>query len=159
MSHRCIGDGARLLGESRLAEALACFAESSEPAALFGTAVCLQLLGRFEEALAAYESVLAVDSHHAEALQNLVAMSVERFDLEHVRRWSLRLLEIDPESPVALQGLVLVALERREYELAASYFSRLGDGAAWQEGAIEYRVTRERLARLRSTNGSLTHSY
>src|SRR5262249_5516061 len=57
-----------------------CRAEMERPHALFGKAIALQRLRRFDEAEAAYESLLAIDPESEEALSNLVALAMEVFD-------------------------------------------------------------------------------
>jgi tetratricopeptide (TPR) repeat protein len=118
-----IGWGACLLKLNRPDEALHVFGDGGP--GLFGKAVALQLLGRFDEAAAAYESLLELEPNSEEALANLIAMSAETHDLEHVREYSQKLLSIAPESPVALQGLATVALERRDNHAAARYCDRI----------------------------------
>lgn len=124
-----IGLGECLLRLGRTEEALSCFdacwSESAQAPALFGKAVALQLLRRFEDAESAYERFLAHDPRSEEALSNLVALSVERFDLARVHRYALALLELSPHSRVALQGLTLAALEHGEYDTAARHFAHL----------------------------------
>jgi tetratricopeptide (TPR) repeat protein len=143
--------GECLLNLNRLEEALACFDRCwSEPVrvpALFGKAVVLQQLRRFDEAELTYERVLELDPTAGEALSNLIAMSMEVFDLRRIRRYATRLLAISPQSTIALQGLALVAIERREYDAAARHFSRLIDWASEgrvedESDAIEYRLSR-----------------
>jgi len=155
--------GERLLRLGRLEEALAsfvaCIKEAAGAPALFGCAVALHLLERFDEAELQYERVLAADPKHAEALANLVALSVERFDLERVESYARRLLELDAHSTVALQALVIAAVERREYEIAAQYFSRIRPDAESAGNAIEYRLSPEMVERLRSMHGAIAHPY
>lgn len=155
-----IGLGDCLLHLNRVEEALACFdqcwSESSRVQALFGKGVALQLLRRFEEAEATYERLVELEPKSEEAFSNLVAMSVELFDLVRIHRYSRRLLELCPESLVGLQGLTLVALERGEYEDAALHFDRVlahsGDGQLGQEGQVsEYRMNLEAVERLEQT--------
>jgi tetratricopeptide (TPR) repeat protein len=155
--------GECLLNMNRLEEALACFDQCwSGPVrvpALFGKAVVLQQLRRFDEAEITYERVLELDPTTGEALSNLIAMSMEVFDLKRIQRYATRLIALSPQSTIALQGLALVAIERREYDAAARHFSRLIDWAS--EGqvengsdSIEYRLSRavvERLNTIRST--------
>ena len=91
-----------LLRLNRLEPALDCFdqcwSDGAQRQALFGKGVALQLLRRFDEAEVAYERLLALDGKAEEALANLIAMSMEVFDLERVRRYSRRLVEINPRS-------------------------------------------------------------
>jgi len=118
-----------LLHLKRAEEALAnldrCWSDAARGPALFGKAVALQLLRRFDDAAAAYQRVLASDPNSEEVLSNLIGLSVEAGDLEAARRYSLRLLEVCPQSTTALQGLAAIALERREYEAAVHYCGRI----------------------------------
>src|SRR5579862_2061258 len=148
-----------LLRLNRYEEALACFdacwSDAARRQALFGKAVSLQFLRRFDEAEMVYERVLTLDGKAAEAFSNLIAMSMEVFDLERVERYSRRLGELDPQSPMALQGLTLVAIERGDLGYAARSFAELAElapdtigmnGADWREdddGTIEYRLSRD----------------
>lgn len=153
-----LGLGACLLHLSRTEEALACFeqcwSQTSRARAEFGKAAALQVLRRFDQAEAAYERALTADPRLDEALSNLIAMSMEVFDLSRIHRYALRLLDILPHSPIALQALTLVALERREFEEAAYYLGRFqahphatapGEDAG---EAIEYRLSQDVVARL-----------
>jgi len=161
-----------LLRLNRLEQALncldQCWSDAAQRQALFGQGVALQMLRRFDQAEIAYERVLALDGKAEEALANLIAMSMELFDLERVWRYSRRLVEINPLSIAGLQGLTLVALERGDMETAAHHFSRLAEqapetvrptrdacddvDAANETGAsneiIEYRVNRDVFDRL-----------
>jgi tetratricopeptide (TPR) repeat protein len=155
-----------LLRLNRLEQALSCFdqcwSDAAQRHALFGKGVVLQRLRRFDEAEMAYERVLALDGKAEEALANLIAMSMEVFDLERVWRYSRRLVEINPRSVPGLQGLTLVAVERGDMQTAARHFSTLAeqapetlrpardpreDGAA-PDDIIEYRVSRKAMERL-----------
>ncbi|HEX5431860.1 MAG TPA: tetratricopeptide repeat protein, partial [Bryobacteraceae bacterium] len=134
----------------------ACFDQcrpNAEKPALFGKAAALQLLGRFDEAESAYERLLALDPAAREALSNLIAMHVERFNLSRVEHYSLRLRELDPQAPAARKGLALVAIERREYQAAAQYCSEIsGDDSgadASTDGSIEYRLSWKVTGKLR----------
>jgi len=158
-----------LLHLNRFEEALLCFDQCWSGAArrrvLFGTAVALHLLRRFDQAEAGYERVLTLDPSAEEALSNLIAMCVEVFDLEKIQRYSRRLLDINPRAGAALEGLALVAIERREHESAARFFARAAElgtetvyaapyGAQREhgDGMIEYRLSREVLDRLTQVN-------
>jgi tetratricopeptide (TPR) repeat protein len=144
-----------LLRLNRPEQALNCFdqcwSDSAQRQTLFGKGVALQLLRRFDEAEMAYERVLTLDGKAEEALANLIALSMELFDLERVWRYSRRLVEINPRSVPGLQGLTLVAVERGEMEIAARYFSTLVEHAPETirpvresaEDSIEYRVSRK----------------
>jgi tetratricopeptide (TPR) repeat protein len=130
-AHIRLGDC--LLHLNRPEEALACFeacwSESARMPALFGKAVALQLLRRFDEARALYERILELDSKSEEALGNLIAMSMDAFDLPRVHRYALRLAGLSPRSAIALQALTVVSFERHEFETAARFFSDLREHA------------------------------
>jgi tetratricopeptide (TPR) repeat protein len=155
-----IGLGECLLHLKRPEEALSCFeacwSESARGAALFGKAVALQLLRRFDEAESLYATILELDPNSEEALGNLIAMSMEVFDLSRVHRYALRLAGLAPRSTVALQALTLVAFERRDYETAADHFADLMQSAPQEsfsrgddaEDEIIYRLNEKDVARL-----------
>lgn len=153
--------GERLLNLGRFEEARQCFAggTADDLQALFGCAVACHMLGRLEEADALYQRTLAAEPGHQEALANLIAICVERFDLAGVEQYSRRLLELNADSNTALQGLVIVAVERRDFETAAHYYGRVIPAAGPDNDAIEYRLSRQALERLRSFHGAVTHPY
>jgi tetratricopeptide (TPR) repeat protein len=134
---------------------------------MFGKAVALQLLRRFDEAEVLYERILAIEPRSEEALGNLIAINTEAFDLARVHRYALRLVGLRPQSTVALQALTLVAVERRDYETAAHYFADLlehapeGTLSLGDEGIekdeIAYVLSGEAVARL-SQFGRITPS-
>lgn len=144
-----LGLGICLLHLNRAEEALVhfnqgCMAGENGPW-LFGKAVALQLLHRFDEATAVYERLLASDLNSEEVLSNLIAMSIETDDPERVRDHSLRLLSMRPRSLTALKGLATVALQDPETEDAASYCDRILELApdcleAWHN----FRIAMER---------------
>ncbi len=138
----------------RFGAALACFdecwSEGSRRRALFGKAVALQLLRRLDEAEKLYERLLIMDPTAEEALSNLIAMSMEVFELARVQRYSQRLLEINSRSLIALQGLALTAIERLDYTAAARYFHRalelepkIMHPPEDPSDAVEYRISRK----------------
>ena len=128
-----LGLGACLLQLHRVDEAIAnfdsCWSEASRWRALFGKAVALQLLGRMNEAQAAYERLLISDPKSKEVLSNLITMSIEANDLEAASRYSMQLLDVSPQSTIALQALAAAALEHREYPEAARLCSRIVEQA------------------------------
>jgi tetratricopeptide (TPR) repeat protein len=143
-----------LLRLRRFEAALACFdrcwSEGSKRRALFGKAVALQFLRRLDEAEKFYERLLTIDPAAEEALSNLIAMSMEVFELARVQNYSQRLLEINSRSTVALQGLALAAIERLDYAAAARYFHRalelepeIMHPPSEPSEAVEYRISRK----------------
>lgn len=154
-----IGLGDCLLHMNRPEEALACFeacwSEGAILPCLFGKAVALQLLRRYEESEAAYQRFLDLKPDSEEALCNLIAASMEQFALARVQRYALQLIGKRPESVIALQALVVTAFERREFESAAEYYGRLLDAtpegrlaSGGDSGAVQYRLSRRDAERL-----------
>jgi tetratricopeptide (TPR) repeat protein len=142
-----------LLRLERYGTALECFdkcwSEASRRRALFGKALALQLLRRFDEAEKHYEHLLRIDPAAEEALSNLIAMSMEVFELARVQKYSQRLLELNSRSSAALKGLALAAIERHDDHTAARYFYQLAEvdpGVARRpeerSDAAEYRISR-----------------
>jgi Tfp pilus assembly protein PilF len=81
-----------------------------------------------------------------ETLANLIAMSAEMRDLEHMREYSQKLLSIAPQSAAALQGLATVALERRDNHAAARYCDRIVELAPdCLEGWHNLRIALDRI--------------
>jgi tetratricopeptide (TPR) repeat protein len=143
-----------LLRLKRFEAALTCFdecwSEGARRRALFGKAVTLQLLRRLDEAEKLYERLLTIDPTAEEALSNLIAMSMEVFELARVQTYSQRLLDINSRSTVALQGLALAAIERLDYTSAARYFHRVLEldpeimhRPVEPSDAVEYRISRK----------------
>ena len=124
-----LGLGSCLLHLNRFQEALVNFNRCGAGPALFGKAVALQSLERFEEAGRMYEALLAAEPDCEEALSNLIAMSIERRDFERTADYAGRLLEIRPQSTVALQGLATAALGSSDHPAAASYCDQILDVA------------------------------
>ena len=81
-----LDQGQQFLKEGRFEDALACFEACTDPRAIFGRAVALQLLGRLDEAEAVYETVLTAQPGHEEILATLIALNVERFNLDRVEK-------------------------------------------------------------------------
>ena len=120
-----------LLRLQRFGAALECFdkcwSEASKRRALFGKAVALQLLRRFDEAEQHYERLLAIDPYSEEALENMIAMAMEVFELGRVQKYSQRLLELNSRSAAACKGLALCAIERRDYPAASRYYQQVAE--------------------------------
>ena len=155
-----------LLHLKRFEAALACYdecwSEASRRRALFGKAVALQFLRRLDEAEKLYERLLTIDPTAEEALSNLIAMSMEVFQLARVQTYSQRLLEINSHSIVALKGSALAAIERLDYAAAAHYFHRaleLEPGimhpSAEPGDCVEYRISRQIFDHLEETRRNL----
>ncbi len=142
-----------LLRLGRYGAALECFdkcwSEASRRRSLFGKALALQLLRRFDEAEKHYEHLLTIDPAAEEALSNLIAMSMEVFELARVQKYSQRLLELNSHSTAALKGLALAAIERHDYPAASRYFYQLVEvdpavarRPEERSDAVEYRISR-----------------
>ncbi len=148
--------GECLLQLNKPEEALACFeacwSEAALLPALFGKAVTLQLLRRFEASEALYLRFLELHANPDEALGNLIALSMEMFDLQRAERYANQLLTRHPRSVAALQALTVVAFERRSYETAAGYYERLLEitpeeklMSGGNDDVFEYRLSRKSL--------------
>ena len=125
-----IGMGACLLHLNGLEPALACFEQClargvEKNAALFGKAVALQKMARFNEADALYREVLRFDPDAIEPLANLIALSVARQDAAAVAEYSRRLLRLQPHSRAALQGLAMLAIQSGDQPASVEYCKRL----------------------------------
>lgn len=120
-----------LLRMNRAEEALAKFDDARDngphETALFGKAVALQLLKRFEEAAEIYASLLSCAPHAEEVLGNWIAMAVETQDLAQVQEHARRLLKEHPESLAGLRAMATVALTGGDHNAAASLCERLLD--------------------------------
>jgi tetratricopeptide (TPR) repeat protein len=148
--------------EQALACFEACWSEAAVAPALFGKAVALQLLRRFDAAEALYLRLLELQPDSDEALSNLIALSMETLDLARVERYADLLASRRPQSVVALQALIVVAFERRFYDQAAEYYGRLLRVVPEEQllqneemllekgndGALEYRLSRKSIERL-----------
>jgi tetratricopeptide (TPR) repeat protein len=143
-----------LLRLQRFGAALECFdkcwSEASKRRALFGKAVALQLLRRFDEAENHYERLLAIDPYSEEAHANMIAMAMEVFELGRVQKYSQRLLELNSRSAVAYKGLALCAIERRDYPAASRYYQQVAElepgitiPPRESGDAVEYRISRK----------------
>jgi len=149
-----IGLGDCLLHINKPEEALACFeacwsGNALQPC-LFGKAVALQMLRRFEQSEAVYLRFLELKPNSEEALGNLIALNMEQSAWARVQRYALQLLGLRPKSAIALRALLAAAVERREFESAADYYDRLLDtareGENWRGGrneAVHYRLSHE----------------
>ena len=143
-----------LLRLQRYGAALECFdkcwSEASRKRALFGKAVALQFLRRFDEAESHYERLLAIDPYCEEALANMIAMAMEVFELARVQKYSQRLLELNSRSAAAYKGLALCAIERRDYPAASRYYQQVAElepgitiPRTESGDAVEYRISRK----------------
>jgi tetratricopeptide (TPR) repeat protein len=143
-----------LLRLQRFGAALECFdkcwSEASRRRALFGKAVSLQFLRRFDEAESHYERLLGIDPYSEEALANMIAMAMEVFELGRVQKYSQRLLELNSRSAVACKGLALCAIERRDYAAASRYYQQVAElepeitiPPRESGDAVEYRISRK----------------
>ena len=148
----------RLLDEGRFEEALASF-DGNDIRSTFGRAAALHMLGRLDEAEMEYEAVLDADPAHDETLSNLIALNVERFQLQSVERYALRLLAIRGNSQIALRGMIVVAVERGDLDLAANCFARLEPPLEKTGDAVEYRLSRQVVDRLKDHHASVTHPH
>jgi tetratricopeptide (TPR) repeat protein len=128
------GLGVCLLEECRPDDALEAFerarshglaGEAAWAQACFGRAAALHLLGRLEEARAAYESLLDAGPQRHDVISNLVALTAALGDVNALDGYARRLLELDPHSVVALKGLAALALSLADYQSLARYCDQI----------------------------------
>src|SRR4029079_14949829 len=93
--------------------------------AMFGKAVGLQLTWRFDEATEIYQRVLSTNEDAEEPLINLVTIGIARKDIQTIRSYSERLIQVRPNSQTALEGLATCAFADEDYEAAARYCETL----------------------------------
>lgn len=146
----CLGLGICLLEQHRPEEALTvferCLIHDPEGRAAFGKAVALSLSGRLEEARVAFERLLHRDPLHREVIANLLALAAATGDILKLEGYSLRLLELEPQSLEALQGLANVAFLRTDYRSAARYCDQIMELAPdCPEASHNFGVATEKL--------------
>ena len=93
--------------------------------ALFGKAVSLQLLWKFDEATALYLKILEKNPQSEECLVNLITIGMARKDHASIQQYSERLLAMRPFSQAALEGLATCAFHSNDYEAASRYCAKL----------------------------------
>jgi tetratricopeptide (TPR) repeat protein len=146
-----IGLGDCLLHLECSEEALAIFEQclsnnAERERAMFGKAVALQKLARYEEADRAYRELLQITPDRPEPLANLVAVSVARRDTAALAEFSRQLLRLNPRSKAALQGLATHAIWNGD-PAAADYCTRLLElDPSSPEGWFNLGFARQRLA-------------
>ena len=118
--------------------ALACFARAEEVSAKekdrarkpdaafhfwYGSAA--ERAGRIDLAARQFERCLAMDENHAEAMNYLAYMWAEKgIRLEDALKWSLKSLELEPESPAFLDTLGWVYFRQGDLELAVKQIQK-----------------------------------
>lgn len=93
--------------------------------ALHARAIALQQLRRFEEASAAYQSLLSRDADSVQLLSNAISLALSDGDSELLARCSARLLELEPSSTIACEGSALAAFARRDFDGALQFCNAL----------------------------------
>ena len=93
--------------------------------ALFGKAVSLQLLWKFDEATALYLQLLGKNPQSEECLVNLVTIGMARKDHDSIQKYSEQLLTLRPHSQAALEGLATCAFHSGDFEAAAQLCAKL----------------------------------
>src|SRR5579864_3136448 len=118
-----LGLGICLLHLEKPEPAIGCFdkvlaSNAGHETALFGKAVALQLLWKFDEATALYLKILEKNPQSEECLTNLITIGIARKDHDAIQKYSERLLAIRPISQAALEGLATCAFHSSDYEAA-----------------------------------------
>ncbi len=134
-------------------------AGGNREAALFGKAVALQKLERYDEADSVYQLLLRRNPNAPEPLGNLIALSVAREDMTRVADYSRRLLSVDPESKAALQGLAMLAIRNGDQRAAMDYCTRLvaADPDSF-EGWFNLRFAEQRMRAPEQPARSIAHA-
>ena len=124
-----LGLASTLLYLNRPEEALTnldlCWSDSARVRAVFGKAVALQLMGRFQEAQAVYDRLLTSERHSEEILANLITMNLETRDFGAARRYACQLLDVAPKSILAMQAMATIALAEGHYMVAIRYCGQI----------------------------------
>jgi len=101
-------------------------APESEPA-LFGRAVALQMLRRFDEATAIYDCFRNAGEPSAELLTNLLALAVARKDTTELARVAAELAKIRPGTRQASEAQAYSAIVAGDWQPAATHLAQLAD--------------------------------
>ena len=125
-----LGLGICLLHQEKPEPAIVCFDKvlgrhAEHETALFGKAVSLQLLWKFDEATSLYLKILQKNPQSEECLVNLITIGMARKDHAAIQQYSERLLAMRPFSQAALEGLATCAFQSNEYEAAARYCTQV----------------------------------
>lgn len=104
----------------------------SEPA-LFGRAVALQMLRRFDEAGAIYERFQNDGAPSAELLTNLLALAVARKDAVALTRIAAELAVVRPGSRQAVEAEAYAAIVSRDWAAAAKHLADFSEFDALPE--------------------------
>ena len=92
---------------------------------LFGKAVSLELLGRYDESLELYRKIVAANPNAEEPMANMVHIGMRKSDQALVRETSEKLLALRPFSQAALEGLAWCAFAGEDYDAASKYCAKL----------------------------------
>lgn len=104
----------------------------SEPAR-FGRAAALQLLKRYEEALAEYDKIPAQAALRIDLTKNCLAAAAAQRDVAGLKRYGQKLFDLDSESGPAHEALGVAALMSGDFKTAVGFYE--GAIAAGVEGA------------------------
>ncbi len=108
--------------------------DKTSEAALFGRAAALQLLKRYEEAVAEYDKVSVKDAAlQIDLTKNCLAAAAAQRDLPGLKRYGQKLLDLDGESGPAHEALGVASLMSGDFKTAVDFFE--GAIAAGVEGA------------------------
>lgn len=125
-----LGQGLASLHQRKAEEAAEAFGkylalEPEHESALFGRAVALQMLRRFDEAAAIYEGFLTAGEPNAELLTNLLALAVARKDNDALVRVAADLGKARPGSRQAGEARAYAAIVAGQWEVAIREFDQI----------------------------------
>jgi len=107
---------------------------------------CFQM-GRIDDALEAFESVLKKDSHHCEALNNKAALLNKLGETDEATRIFLKILQIQPGHPDGIFNLVSNYLSQSNWQMAEDVFSLyanslpMEDAEALARDIVDFKFT------------------
>jgi tetratricopeptide (TPR) repeat protein len=81
--------------------------------------------GRFEQAMAQFQRVVESDPNHAQALNNLAYLMLERSNrIDEALKYAQKALELEPQNPVFEDSLAWALYRKGLYSLAARYLEQ-----------------------------------
>lgn len=82
----------------------------------------LRLLGRHEEAVAAYLRALDLQATFVEAMNNLAVVRAGQGNMQEAKKWFMQAIEIYPEDPHPYNNLGVVLESEGEFDQALKYY-------------------------------------
>ena len=109
-------------------------------AALFGRAVALQMLRRFDEAMAVYDRFRSAGEPSAELLTNILAVAVARKDAGELARVASELAKVRPGTRQTSEAEAYAAIIAGDWELAIGPLGQLAESDPLSEDWVYARA-------------------